>query len=126
MQSVGSWYTAQLVLEAWIEGQSDSVTLIESVLLSAESTDAAYSKAESLCSSPDHVYRNSSGKRVSQRYIGIHDLEDLQTSQPNDGLVLQVRVLSIEQPGPAGTHVRPRSELSAFGGKKSEFAHLNQ
>jgi hypothetical protein len=126
VQSARSWFTAQLVLEAWVEGQPEPVMLIESILLSAESAADAYTKAESWCSSPEHVYRSSSGKRVSQRYVGIHDLEDLHTNQPSEGLVLQVRALSSKPSDPGNAHVRPRSELSAFGGEKPEFAQFNQ
>jgi hypothetical protein len=114
------WYVAQLVVESQIEGESESVILIESILIHAESPDMAFGKAEELCASSDHVYRNSNGEMVSQRYVGIHDLDNLQAEQLTDGLVLQVRA------HPSGRNVRSRNELSLFGGTRPEFSRLNQ
>ena len=117
-----NWYVAELVIESRVEGRSDPIVVIESVLLYAESPADAYAKAKALCGSSEHMYRNKFGAKVVQRYVGIHNLENLQTEQPVDGTVLQVRVVTDNDSG----YVRHRSELSLFGGERPDFLPLNQ
>ena len=117
-----NWYVAQLVVESRVEHMREPIILIESVLLHAESPGAAYVKAESLCASGEHVYRNKAGQKVTQQHVGIHDLDNLQTEQPHDGLVLGVRLV----PGESGNHVRSRAESALFGGERPEWSSLNQ
>ena len=121
-----SWYVAQLVIESHVEGRNDSIVLIESVLVHAESPDGAYAKAESLCASSEHIYRNRLGQRASQRYVGIHDLDSLQAEQPEDGLVLQVRVAGSTYERDVSSLVRARAQLTLFGGERPEVADLDQ
>ncbi len=122
------WYVASFVVESRIEGVFEPIVLIESILLRAESPEAVFIKAASRCASSDieNEYRNKFGEVVSQRYLGIHDIEDLQTEQPEDELVLQVRVVSNKLQVEANSLVRTKNELSLFGGQRPEFSRLNQ
>jgi hypothetical protein len=104
----------------------EPIVQIESILFRAESPEAVYRKAESRCASSGHGYRNKFGEEVRQRYLGIYDIENLQTEQPEDELVLCVRVVSSKQEVEASRLVRPKNELSLFGGKRPEFSRLDQ
>jgi len=119
------WYIASFVVESRIAGMSEPIVLIGSILLRAESPEAVYRKAESWCASSEHRYRNKFGEAVSQRYLGIHDIENLQSEQPEDELVLCVRVVSSNLQVEANNLVRSKSELSLFGGERPEFSRLN-
>lgn len=120
------WYLAQLVIESRVDGVPEPIVLIESVLFCAESPNEVYRKAETWCASSDHVYRNKLGQTVTQRYLGIHDIDDLQTAQPEDEQILQVRVVSNDSRCAASELVREKSQLSLFGGQRFEFMPLNQ
>jgi hypothetical protein len=76
-----------------VEDEQVTFIAIESILLHADSPEKAHEKAEALCTSPEHVYRNAEGKTVRQRYVGVHELECLQVAQLHDELVLQVRAV---------------------------------
>lgn len=120
------WYTAQLVVESRVEGLAEPILQVESILFRAASPEEAYAKAQSLCNSPDHVYRNKLGEVVSQHYLGIHDIDDLQAEQPEDELVLQVRTVSGTPECGVQNLVRSKSELALFGGRQEEDSRLSQ
>ena len=120
------WYVASFVVESRIVGMPEPIVLIESILFRSESPEAVYRKAESWCASSDHGYRNKFGEDVWQRYLGIHDIVDLQSEQPDDELVLCVRVVSSNQEVEASSLVRSKNELSLFGGQRPEFSRLGQ
>lgn len=119
------WYVASFVVESRIKGMSEPIVTIESILFRAESPEAVYKKAELRCTSSDPGYRNQFGHEVWQRYVGIHNIEDLQCEQPDDELVLGVRVVS-SLPDKVGCLIRSKDELSLFGGQRLEFSLLNQ
>lgn len=120
------WYVAQLVVESHVGGTRKPLVLIESILIHAESPDAAFSKATELCACSEHVYRNASGEIVSLRHIGIHDIDSLQVEELHDGLLLQMRVASNGQSVEPCALVRSRNQLSIFGGVRPEFSKLDQ
>jgi len=120
------WYVAQLVVESRVDEMPEPIVLIESVLFRAESPEEAFGKASLLCASTDHVYRNKTGKTVTQRYVGIHDIDDLQAERLEDEQVLQVRVVSNIPTRDASDLVREKSQLSLFGGQCAECTHLSQ
>lgn len=120
------WYVAQYVIEVRVTNCAQLSLLIESVLIKADSPDAAYAKANLLCKSSEHVYRNRQGETVTQRYLGLHELDSLQTGQLDDELVLQVRPVDGPRGDQADLLVRSRAQLSLFGGKIEGFEHLNQ
>lgn len=124
-RSEWAWYVAQLVVESRVEDVPESILLIESMLLRAESPDEAYAKATAICSSSEHGYRNKLGTPVLQRYVGVHNIEDLQVDEPEDGLVLGVHVVSSSLQ-PTEKMVRDKNELSIFGGERFGFSLLNQ
>jgi hypothetical protein len=119
------WYLAQLVVESKVEGLAEPILLIESILLRASSPEAAYEKALSICASSEHGYRNKFGAPVMRRYLGIHDIDDLQTEQLEDEQPLQVRVVPSSTQSGAGRLIRAKDELSIFGGEDPSFLHLN-
>lgn len=119
------WYVAQLVVESTIEGQREPSLTIESVLFQAESPEAAYAKAISRCATSNHAYRNRIGAQVTQRYLGIHDIEDLQAEKMEDEQVLLVQSISMPQDD-ACSLVRSKDALSLFGGENPDLLHLNQ
>lgn len=119
------WYLARLVVESRIAGAPEPIILLESILFRAESPEAVYKKAEAWCASSDHGYRNRLGEAVSQRYVGIHDIEHLQTEQPGDELVLHVEVVSGNLRAATHKLVRPKYELSLFGGRRPELSQLD-
>jgi len=120
------WYVAQLVIEVRVSSCANSSLLIESVLIKADSPDAAYAKANLFCRSSEHVYRNGQGETVRQRYVGLHQLESLQTGELDDELVLQVRLVDGPQGDRAYLLVRSRAQLSLFGGTAEGFEHFKQ
>ena len=120
------WYVAQYVIEARVTNCAQPSLLIESVLIKADSPEAAYAKANLFCSSSEHVYRNRQGEIVTQRYVGLHELDSLQTGQLDDELILNVRLVNGPRGEQADLLVRSREQLSLFGGKKEGFEHLNQ
>ena len=121
------WYVAQLVIETHIEGQTEPIYLIESVLFRADSPSHAYEKAMARCDSAEHVYRNKVGGVVRQRYLGIHDLDDLQAQEMEDEQVLHMQVVSRSNQHGSQHLVRSKSELTLFfGGESPEFRHLDQ
>lgn len=61
-----------------------------------------------------------------QRYLGIHDIDDLQAEQMEDEQVLQVQVVPGSTQSHAGRLLRAKDELSIFGGEDPAFLHLNQ
>jgi hypothetical protein len=115
-------YVAQLVVESTVEGQDQPIASIETVLLHADSVDSAHSKAQAIAQGSAHGYRNKAGYTVVQRYVAIYDLDCLQTDQLMDGDQIAVRVIE----GPAAEAVRARSELSVFGGQRTEVLSVNQ
>ena len=120
------WYLAQLVVESRVNGVPEPIILIESILFRAESPEGAFKKADTWCASSDHVYRNRLGETVTQRYLGIHNIDDLQTAQLEDEQILQVRVVSNSCQCAASDLVKSKSQLSLFGGQRAEFSRLNQ
>ncbi len=121
-----TWYVAQLVIESRVEGVPEPILMIESVLLQAESPDVAYNKAMARCASSDHGYRNKTGAPVVQRYLGIHDIEDLQAERMEDEQVLLMQILPTAPQYDARLLLRSKSELSLFGGESPEFLPLAQ
>lgn len=120
------WYVAQYVIEVRVSNCKQPSLLIESVLIKADSPDAAYAKADLLCKSSEHVYRNHQGETVTQQYVGLHELDSLQTGQLDDELVLQVRLVDRPHGERADSLVRSRAQLSLFGGVVEGFEHINQ
>ncbi|MBB5606287.1 MULTISPECIES: DUF4288 domain-containing protein [unclassified Janthinobacterium] len=99
--------------------------LIEIVLIKADCPDAAYMKANLLCESSEHVYMNRQGKAVTQRYVGLHALDSLQTEELDDEMILQVRLVDDPRADQADLLVRSREHLSLFGGKMEGIDHLD-
>jgi hypothetical protein len=126
VRSGWNWYVAQLVLESKVQDEPRPIVQIESILLHAESPNAAYEKATELCASPEHAYRNSSGVPVRQSYIGIHDIDNLQVEAPHDGLTLSVQRLDEMCGIDAITLAHSREELTLFRGKSKPRTNLDQ
>ena len=117
-----NWYVAQLVAESIVEEQDKPIASIETFLLHADSADSAHMKAQAICTGSPHGYRNKAGYAVLQRYVGIHDLDCLQTDRLIDGDQIAVRVIE----SPATEAIRARSELLVFGGHRAEFLPVDQ
>jgi hypothetical protein len=109
------WYVAELVLQTRLDGDPRIVGKIEIVLLYADSPKEAYRKAQELVDDSEFVYRNNDGVPVRERYLGIHELDNLQVTKLEDGTVLAVRLLTNTSSEELHGLVREKHELSLFG-----------
>ncbi len=69
-----TWYWAEIIEEIRIEGETDNVVLLNTVLVQAESPDRAYERALEIGRDYDSEYTNPDGQRVTCRFRGLRDL----------------------------------------------------
>ncbi len=126
VQEGWNWYVAEIVVESLVEGDPRPVAGIHAVLLHAVSPDDAYASARAFCESPEHAYRNSEGVPVVMRYVGIHELDNLQVAELSSGTVLATRRLDGLAHDGIRALCRGRDELALFGASSDGDPKLDQ
>ena len=104
------WYSAALVLECVIAGETQHESEIQVRLVEASSHDEAYAYALRLGAEAELSYRNEAGEEVLWRFRGLSDLTELSDTPPRHG----DEVYSMSSKTPASELVCSRERLSAF------------
>ena len=120
------WYVAQLVTEIRVDGDPRPLGSIEVVLVHADSPEEAYGKALALVEDSELVYRNDEGVPVRERYLGINDLDNLQTTVLEDGTVLAARMITDASSEELRGLVRDKKQLSLFGSPPYDGPNIGQ
>ena len=66
------WYIADLVEEITVEGETENVVHVNTVLLEADDDESAYAAA--LAEAYDDEYENPAGQMVRFRFVGLREL----------------------------------------------------
>lgn len=107
------WYLAQFIIEFLVEGDTENVVHVNSVLVRAESPEACYSKALHHGLGGNSQYFNPNGRRVTSRFRGFYDIRRI-SRQLEDGTAwacCRTETISEEQIQSA---ICPKESLSAF------------
>ena len=104
------WYVADLVEEITVEGESDNVVHINSVLIEADGDEAAYAAALAEAPAGDE-YENPKGQTVRTRFVGVREL-----TRVHDELEHGAELRYEERVGV------PDEELSSFASERGELA----
>lgn len=68
------WYTAELVMECKIDGESQNVVHVNIILIRADSPEEAFEKAEEFGREGEDSYLNPKNQQVLWKYRGLRDL----------------------------------------------------
>src|SRR4051794_24054972 len=81
------WYVAILVLDSVVEGKDSGPPLVDHQLrvLTAPDNETAYQQALFLGRAEERTYLNPYKQRVTWRFLGLHDLAELE-AQPSSGM----------------------------------------
>lgn len=106
------WYTAVLVVEGAIAGQTAAHSIIDKQIriIQAASADEAYEKAHALGAIESLSYANGEGQEVSWKFLGLYDLARLDYEQLHDGM----EVYSLLERGEAASRVTEKQQMTVF------------
>jgi uncharacterized protein DUF4288 len=68
------WYIAELVMQFDIAGEADTLVHVDVKLISADSPDQAFAKAEQMGRDGEVAYQNTDHKHVLIKFRGLRDL----------------------------------------------------
>jgi Domain of unknown function (DUF4288) len=77
MTAEHGWYISELIMEITVTGDPRNVIHRNHVLISATSSEEAYSKAVLLGKGGETSYKNPHGEDVRIRFVGIADLDEI-------------------------------------------------
>jgi hypothetical protein len=108
--SAPHWYVGVLVFRARVgDAWQDDYLLDHQVrLVRAGDPDAGYSRAMDIGRQEEHSYPNSDGDTVSWQFVGLADLDDVDS--PGDG----VEIYSWRTRGEPADVVLPKDQLAVF------------
>lgn len=87
------WYIAVLVVTSRVEtATGDPLQDLQFRLIRALDNEHAYHLAEELGARETTNYRNAHGEQVSWRYIGLHDLRELEQQELSHGVEVYSRL----------------------------------
>ena len=107
------WYIAEVVMQISIEGDADTLVHVDTKLVSADSPDEAFRKAEQFGRNGEVGYRNTDQMRVSVRFLGLRDLF-LIHDELKDGAELLYEERSGLSEGEIAALVKQRSDMAVF------------
>ena len=99
---------------------------LEIVLVHADSPEEAYSKALALLDDSEFVYRNDEGVPVRERYLGISELDILQTTTLDDGTEVATKIMTNVTSDELRALVRDKERLSLFGSPPYDGPNIGQ
>lgn len=81
------WYVAVLVVRAQVSGVAPEASLsdLQYTLIRAESPELAYVRALEVGERAETAYANSEGQQVVWRFVGLHDLHEVDDAALSDG-----------------------------------------
>ncbi len=97
-----AWYVATIILKCEVEQKPTTDgewTCIQQIhLLRAPNQETAYQNAIKLGISQEHSYLNMQGEKVTWRFVGLENLEELDTKTIRDGTEIWGSVFYTESP----------------------------
>ena len=105
------WYVAVFVLQSEVYAPVADPPLFDHQvrLIKASDAEAAYERALFVGRSEEHSYRNASGQEVRWKFLGLHDLVELE-KEPQDGSELY----SFRSEAQDVFEIVPKEKLTAF------------
>ena len=105
------WYVAVFVLHSEVYAPVADAPLFDHQvrLIRASDAEAAYERALFLGRGEEHSYRNADGQEVRWKFLGLHDLVELET-EPEDGSELY----SFLRDAQGAFEVMPKDKLTVF------------
>jgi hypothetical protein len=107
------WYVAQLVERIRVQGDPRSVVHVNYVLVRAKNPSQGYGKAKRLGESGETSYANPSGQRVTSRFLGIRELNEVYEELEDGAEILYTQHVGLSDRA-ARALVPKRTALSVF------------
>jgi hypothetical protein len=107
------WFLADLVEEIRVQGRKRNVVHINYVLVRANTRAEAYREAVKLGKRANQSYRNSEGKIVTHRFLGLHDLDAIFEPLEHGCEIMFTERIGLSAAG-LRRLIRKKQELEAF------------
>ena len=111
MSDPNRWYVAVVVMQSEIHAPVADPPLFDHQirLLRAPNAEAAYERALFLGKSEEHSYKNVDGQKVGWKFLGLHDLIELD-GDVRDGTEVYSFMLTLED----AFSIPPKEKLTVF------------
>jgi hypothetical protein len=119
-----SWYVAEIIVRCEVGKLSKAKSLYDRQfkILRASTHEAAYHRALELGKQENHSYKNSSGEKVSWRFAGLGNLEELL----DEALVDGTEIFSRLQRGDPKSEIRRKRDLTIFWAERNKHKTAGQ
>lgn len=107
------WFLAEHVEEIRVQGRRANVVHVNYVLVKARTPPEAYRKAIDLGKAGNQTYKNSAGRRVTIRFVGLRGLDVIQDSLGHGCEIMYSQKLGVTK-SRLRRMVRKKHELEAF------------
>ena len=112
------WYVAEIIVACRVGSITRRKALYDRQIkvLRAPSDDAAYERALELGGAENHSYKNSAGEKVSWKFLGLGNLEELHEEAITDGTEIHSRL----QRGNPKSEIRVKRALTVFWAQRNK------
>lgn len=116
-ESSPSWYLADIVEVITVEDDARNVVHINTVLISATSSNEAFDKALKIGRTANSRYQNPEGKAVQIEFRGLKELSLVEEPLEDGAEIAWTELVSVPEAEIAES-VRPKEELSVFASRR--------